>query len=150
MFAFIVVGVFSLVKSQEVISTSGSTFTNGKESISWTMGEVMVQTLHNNNLYLLQGYQQPWSEHVTAINPVMDCSVSVYPNPVRNYMYIHSSEYKGLNCIIYNLEGKAVWQNTLLSDLTKVNFSQLPPSLYLIKIFREGKMIRHYKIIKTL
>ncbi len=45
--------------SQEVISTTGEHYENSNGSISWTIGEPVIETLGSNNNYLTQGFHQP-------------------------------------------------------------------------------------------
>ncbi|MBT3209063.1 MAG: T9SS type A sorting domain-containing protein [Bacteroidetes bacterium] len=45
--------------SQEIISTSGDYFENPEISLSWTIGEVAVETFSGYNFFLSQGFQQP-------------------------------------------------------------------------------------------
>ena len=45
--------------AQEVISTTGEHYENSNGSISWTIGEPVIETLGSNNNYLTQGFHQP-------------------------------------------------------------------------------------------
>lgn len=45
--------------SQEVISTAGEHYENSNGSISWTIGEPVIETLESTNNYLTQGFHQP-------------------------------------------------------------------------------------------
>lgn len=45
--------------SQEVIGSAGGFNMIGEVHLSWTLGEVMVETYSKNNLYLTQGFHQP-------------------------------------------------------------------------------------------
>ncbi len=45
--------------SQVIIGSAGEYYSNGKENISWTIGEVMIETYTTNSNYLTQGFHQP-------------------------------------------------------------------------------------------
>jgi hypothetical protein len=45
--------------SQEVISNAGEHYENDNGSISWTIGEPVIETLGSSNNYLTQGFHQP-------------------------------------------------------------------------------------------
>ena len=49
---------FFNVNAQEIISTSGDYFENTTGSISWTIGESMIETYTNGSEILTQGFQQ--------------------------------------------------------------------------------------------
>ena len=45
--------------SQEVINTAGEVYETPNGSISWTIGEPVIQTLEGSENYLTQGFHQP-------------------------------------------------------------------------------------------
>lgn len=45
--------------SRQVTLTSGSSFSGGDNSVSWTMGEIANKTYSSLSITLTQGFQQP-------------------------------------------------------------------------------------------
>ena len=85
------------VKAQklEVVATSGDFYENSSLSLSWTLGEVAVETLVGDNIILTQGFQQS-KLTVTAIDELQSPGIelTVYPNPTNRFLFI---EVIGLN-----------------------------------------------------
>ena len=78
------------VIAPEIISSSGGSYSSSNGSLSWTIGEPITATENTGNYYLTQGFQQPSTIVVTAINnPATQTSVSVYPNPFTSSIYIN-------------------------------------------------------------
>lgn len=64
---------------------------------------------------------------------------SIYPNPVKNIMYLNLSEALDSNTelIIYDMNGKIFLKQEMKSALTRIDLSKLYPSYYLLKIKNE-------------
>lgn len=77
-------------------------------------------------------------------------NISVYPNPVVDYLNIHSKELqtlKGKVAIILSTAGKPLFQQVLQSSDEKIKLGHLPAGIYLLSIGDEmGK--KNFKIIK--
>ena len=80
LFIIFVFGAYFFGKTQELVSSSGKFSINNFGSITWTMGEVSINTLQNNSLSALQGFQQPWSKRSTGISAFEDISISIKKN----------------------------------------------------------------------
>lgn len=50
---------YSQSLSQEVIGSTGEHYTNNDKHVTWTLGEVMVETYSLANKHLTQGFHQP-------------------------------------------------------------------------------------------
>jgi hypothetical protein len=50
---------FAGAKAQQAVSSAGTYFENESGSISWTLGEVVIETLSAGETILTQGFQQP-------------------------------------------------------------------------------------------
>jgi hypothetical protein len=73
----------NIIKSQQVISTSGKYYFDGSHSLSWTVGEPVIMTL-SNGMILTQGFQQPIGWDVQVISLPLGWSIfSTYIYPVN-------------------------------------------------------------------
>ena len=64
-----------------VVSISGSYTTSTNNSLSWTVGESVVDILTSANYILTVGFQQNW-ERIVGIEDVEEkMQPAVYPNP---------------------------------------------------------------------
>ena len=75
--------------SPEVVATSGEHFQNGTSQLSWTLGEVMIDTYSAGGTIVTQGFHQTQLT-VTSIdesNP-FSLNVNVFPNPTSQFLNI--------------------------------------------------------------
>jgi hypothetical protein len=79
----------------------------------------------------------------TGISDGQAQGVNVYPNPVRNTLYVETGEKNG-RLLIIDLTGKVVVEKEIKSDRQKVDVSRLNPGVYLLKI--ESKDA--YRVVK--
>ncbi len=65
---FLIVNCNAQTLSPQATPSAGGYFTGGGNSLSWTMGEPVTQTFQNGNLVLTQGFQQPYTILLSALN----------------------------------------------------------------------------------
>ncbi len=147
---FGILSVFLLnVNAQEIISTSGDYFENTNASISWTIGESMIETYSNGTNVLTQGFQQ------TRLTPSIifeledtGISVNVAPNPTTDFIHLYIDNFKDINYQLYDFNGKLIRQADVNSIETMISFSNLSYAAYFLKIMKGTKIIKTFQIIK--
>ena len=96
-FLFIIIAVFQ-GKAQEIqqslLSTSGDFFKNESYSISWSLGEIAIETFTQTNTILTQGFQQS-KLTTTGIkeNTIDESQITIYPNPASNRISVNYNLY---------------------------------------------------------
>lgn len=74
--------------------------------------------------------------------------ISVYPNPVKDFLQISNTNQNISDVMVYNLLGqKIIAENWLGTNNSSLDMSQLNPGTYLLKIIADGKS-ETKKIIK--
>ncbi|MBE0637429.1 MAG: hypothetical protein IH598_02810 [Bacteroidales bacterium] len=73
------------VNAQQVIATSGGYYENDNISLSWTVGEPVIEIFTGGDVILTQGFQQPWSFYLQQILniPVGWSGISGYVDPLN-------------------------------------------------------------------
>lgn len=74
---------------------------------------------------------------------VDDEKFSVYPNPVKDVLYIDVKDNKEYHFQIYNLTGNMVKEGRFTNNQT--NISSLPSGVYLVRINNSGSVVRIIK-----
>lgn len=71
--------------AQQVIATSGGYYENENISLSWTVGEPVIETFTAGDVILTQGFQQPWSFYLQQILniPMGWSGISGYIDPLN-------------------------------------------------------------------
>lgn len=145
-----------------------STSTNSPTTYAWTMsgGTPSVSTVANPtvsyasagvytiSLIAANGFGS--SSPVTQTVNVSTCigidettngkSVTLYPNPAKNELYVSGLE-KGTEITLFNMLGELVYKGRVESDIEKINLTTQSPGLYIMRFVSQGKMITT-KVIK--
>jgi hypothetical protein len=154
--------LFFIAKSQsispEVIATAGDYFVGSNATLSWTLGEVITETVFNGNYTLTQGFQQP-HYNITSIpddpniknDPLAD--INIYPNPVGDQLNVNFKEMKQDNVTItlFDLNGK-VLINDIAENTTTVkqlNMTYVAKGSYILRFAtKDGKFLKSFKVVK--
>ena len=145
---------FANSMAQQVIAAAGETFSNENMSISWTLGEVVIDTYVGDNMIVTQGFHQP-GYIVTAIESFeyRKFEISLYPVPANDILHIDiAGERKfDLNYTITDLAGKIIRTGIIEKDNAnhQVDVSGLATGNYYLRVYRkDGKQQSTYQIQK--
>ena len=150
---FIIVTVSVSVKAQqlEVVWTWGDFYENSSGSLSWTLGELVIETLWETDFILTQGFQQS-KLTVTAIDDLQTSGIelSVYPNPANNFLSIEvkTDKQRDLLLSLYDLNGKLILQKKITGSKQTVQMQNYKSAIYILKISEGNKKIMTYQIVK--
>ncbi len=141
--------LFLNLNAQEIISTSGDYFENTTGSISWTVGESMIETYTNGSEILTQGFQQSRLTEVSVFElENIDISVKIAPNPTMDFINLYTDNFKDLTYQLFDFNGKLIKQADVISYETKISFSKLSYAAYFLKIMKGAQIIKTFQIIK--
>ena len=142
----------STLWAQQVVSSGGAYFKGTNASLSWTIGEPICETVSNGMIVLTQGFQQGHLISSAVGDLLLPGIISnVYPNPTDDGLNLifKDGDFFKLEFFLYNLEGKALLQQSVKSDLTKIDMRFYPVGVYLIRVvMKSGEPIRSFRVIK--
>ena len=119
---------------QNVIGTAGNYFENGTASLSWTIGETVVETVSDETNTLTQGFQQGNLSVTTLIKQAEAVNyLKVYPNPVENILHVETDK-TGVFYQLLNISGQSVSNGILENTKQEINLSAFPAGSYILKI----------------
>jgi hypothetical protein len=126
-------------------------------SLSWTLGEVMTETFYSDNISLTNGFQQPDLSTGSGLpDHNLDWLVSVYPNPVRNYLTIRFhglQDDKVIHVALIDIMGRTM----ILDEINNMpgsfdyslNMATLGSGIYILRVYTTDlRMQRLFKIEK--
>ena len=137
--------------SKQVIGPGGQTFENGNNKLSYTVGEVAVgaMTDEEGTYQLGNGYYP--SLNLSTLNtetPELQLQVKVFPNPTKEVIYITHPTEQFFEVKITDLSGKQILQ-TANQKQQPLNVQILTTGTYFITVTtKESKQTNTYKIIK--
>jgi len=139
------------LQAQEVVSTAGSYGETTSGSLSWTIGEPVIETITDGTNTLTQGFQQS-KLTVTAINDlkVSGIELSVYPNPTNSFLSIEvkTDKQKDLLLSLFDLNGRLILQKKMAGNKQTIKMQNYKPGTYILKVTEANKEIRTYQIVK--
>lgn len=137
--------------AQQVVSSSGGEGSGTNGTLSYTLGEIIIDTQTAGNNTITQGFHQP-KLIVTALREMAgeNMSIKAYPNPAHEFVIlkISESDFKDCSWQLYDLSGRLLLQEKLLEDEVTIPMTNRSPGTYLLKITQSGMEVQEFKIIK--
>jgi hypothetical protein len=144
--------LFCKSRAQEVISSTGATYSSANLQLSWTVGEPMVETFTAGGAILTQGFHQS-KLVITAIDPIplAGIELEVYPNPTSGEVNIkvNKGNISKLRFFLYTSQGEQILQQEFSGQNEPINMQLLAPGYYMLKIARDKDTpVQTFKIVK--
>jgi hypothetical protein len=161
LFTIILLVVSSALNAQlsiqnEVLSTSGNTFTTASNQIDFTFGEVFTATLDpGTGTVFTLGFQQPQRRKITILEPVSSVDeasmngFNVYPNPFRGDLTIEIPENSVVSIELYDNTGRMILNDQLSQLLNTVDLSMLAVGNYQLVLQTEDAFLGRISLIKS-
>lgn len=139
-----------------VVAGSGGYFSNSSASLSWTLGEVVTETVTDGQNILTQGFQQP-EILITQVGANDSANaLSVYPNPSSDFINITFQQpVQGAVLIeLFSMDGQLVYSSEEFSagagGIFTVNMRDFASGIYMLKVTVIGQEIPSiFKVQKT-
>ena len=137
----------------EVIASAGEHFDNGTTQLSWTLGEVVIDTYDNGTNILTQGFHQTQLTVTSVEESLADVRLNMYPNPTSEVLNIElGNNESDINLQLFDMSGKLIHQDKIEAYQTKyvVPMNQVATGNYLVQMQSvDGKMNSTHKVIKA-
>ena len=143
--------------SSYVVASAGESVETSDVSISWTLGEIAIETLEDNGntLILTQGFQQAYFDITSIEDPILsnNFKLKVYPNPASEFVWVEleSDEINEVLIEMFDLNGKLVYNSKLnIHEVrTQIKLTDQNSSQYILRISdSSGTVLHTYKLIK--
>ncbi|MGE0089209.1 MAG: T9SS type A sorting domain-containing protein [Bacteroidales bacterium] len=153
-FNFLLIVGYGQSISSSVIASGGGSSEAGGLNLSYTIGELAIETFTTTNMVLTQGFQQGYYD-ITSVNDplVQSIDLEIYPNPAIDFISIEikNTEVKFIQLELYSIDGVLVtnekWENT--GTPYKFELNRFSANQYILKVIDlENKNTSTFKIIK--
>jgi len=144
---------FSTLLAQECVNASHGNALGSGGSLSYSIGQVVYQTYTGTSGSIAEGVQQPYEISViTGIEEAngINLSFSAFPNPTTHYLSLSVDKFEisNLSYQLYDVQGNLLQNEKISSTQTRVSLSNYIPATYFLKVIRETKDVKTFKIIK--
>ena len=121
------------ITSPTLISNSGGSFATNTVIMDFSIGELAIQTLQNNEI-LTQGFHQEILKIGTLVHE-LDILTKIYPNPTTKLLFIELKEESDGDILMYDIKGKLVLQDKFQNQKIKqLDISTFSPGNYVLHI----------------
>ena len=144
------------VFAQSAIVPVGGDAQNANGSVSYTVGQIAVQTVANSggSISVAEGVQQPYEIQAVGVDdyPQITLNAVVYPNPTENLAQLKLNGFEipsdGLRATIYDSRGKLLQVIPVTDDLTSFQIGQYATGTYYLEL-RDGKrVLKAFKVVR--
>lgn len=121
----------------QVIGSTGGHYTSTGAQLSFTAGEVMIETVTATNSIITQGFHQPESSGVGISEVPGKIQMNVYPNPTFDQVNIALKQHdQNFNVTLFDAQGKLVLQDRILKNTNNqtMDVSRLAAGTYILKV----------------
>ncbi len=144
---------FGPLKAQEAVVSSGNTLFDSGNSVSYSVGQVVQNTITGTGGFAFQGIQFYFSEQ-TLSAPDFDTHtfVAIYPNPTSSILNLQFNNWQEEQLFykLYNLQGQLLFEGSITADFTEISIGFLPHATYLLSILNSSNQSsKTFKIIKN-
>jgi len=154
--AFFTIIGFSCFAQSAIVPIGGDVQSNSG-SVSYTVGQIAVQTSENSNgdVIVGEGVQQPYEIMTVGVDeyPQIVLNAVVYPNPTENIVQLQLNGFEihanGLLANLYDGNGKMLQNFTVTDELTTLQIGHYPTGAYYLEL-RDGKrVLKTFKIVRS-
>ena len=145
---FLLCAVAFNAKGQEVIGSTGNTYSTSSVTVSQTVGEAVTGTV-SNGVTVDQGFHQNQIIITSVPDQDLKMAINVFPNPSADRVMIQGTAVAGIE--IFDMNGKLVQSNAPIGDRSNVeiDISGLSAGQYMLKVIgKESDRTNMYQLIK--
>jgi hypothetical protein len=139
--------------SQEAIPVTGANASGNGGSVSYTVGQILYNTISGSNGTILQGVQQPYEiSIVTGVEKNnINLITSVFPNPATDYLILRLENYdtENLSYWLYDINGNVIENWKASGNETQIIMKNFTTGTYFLKVTKGTKNLKAFKIIKN-
>ena len=154
MFLIMCGGLFCLgtaVAQNAVVPVGGTASGNGG-TVTYTVGQIAVQTNSVGTASISEGVQQPYEISVVGVDgyPSITLNAVLFPNPTQGnvQLTIDNLQFEG-EVKIFDLNGKFLFSKKIEGENTALDLSRYAPATYYVNVYSGKKMLKSFKVVKT-
>ena len=131
-----------IMLQNQVLATSGKTYSNATISMEYTLGEPFTKTLSATTVVETQGFHQPNLKLIShvGVQELSNFNLNVYPNPFLNQFTIAIPSNETVYITIYDVMGKLIHEQTLADIENVIDLGFLASGNYRISYKTENQI----------
>ncbi len=135
---------------QTVVSSQGDSYETATGSLSFTIGEVVIDTGTDGSNDLTQGFHQTNWNFVGLDDYDVDYEANIYPNPTSDMLNVEVVNFENVNYAMYDATGRIVSFGKLSEVITQINVEHLESGSYNLELSdAQNNSLKNFKLIKN-
>lgn len=156
LFIALFVGFVMFGAAQSAIVPVGGDAQSSAGSVSYTVGQIAVQTVANSNgsVSVAEGVQQPYEIQAVGVDeyPQIVLNAIVYPNPTENLAQLRLNGFEipsdGLRANLFDGNGKMLQSFPVTDDLTSFQIGQYATGTYYLEVKEGKRILKTFKVVR--
>ena len=148
--SLIILSVTSLCAQSAIVPTGGTATGNGG-TVTYTIGQIAVQSYGEGGTSISEGVQQPYEIQTIGIDnyPGITLNAMVYPNPTTSNLQlaISNAEFKG-TVKVFDTNGKFLFSKKIEGENTEIPMSNLAAGTYFVNVCQGQQVLKSFKVVK--
>ncbi|UKB82341.1 T9SS type A sorting domain-containing protein [Chryseobacterium sp. MEBOG06] len=141
------------VSGQETLNTSGTNMSGTTGNVTASLGQIFYETASSPAGNIATGVQHSYEITPTLGVDITEISLNltIFPNPTADILNLKMGfkDYNKYRYDIFDSSGKLLASQPVLQAQTQIIMASYPASIYLLKVSKEGKTIKIFKVLKT-
>lgn len=137
------------------INASGSNATSSAGTVTYSIGQLFYTYIGASVYNVAQGIQHEEStETLSTIEKGVEpeIEINIFPNPTVDFVTLNMQGLENSNepqsYQLFDLQGRLLLQNIINETETQISLSNLMPSLYILRVNANDKVLKTFKILK--
>ena len=149
---FILTFAFSAMLSAQssLVGTGGEATGNGG-SVSYSVGQIAVQSNSDGTASISEGVQQPYEISTVGVDdyPNITLNAVLFPNPTQGRLKLEISnlQFEG-EVKVFDVDGKYLLSNKIEGETTEFYISAYAPGTYYINVYSGKQTLKTFKVVK--
>ena len=146
---FVLFGIDAFAQSN--IVPMGGTATGNGGTVTYTIGQIAVQSYGEGSTSISEGVQQPYEIQTIGIDnyPGITLNAMVYPNPTTSNLQlaISNEEFEG-EVKVFDTNGKYLYSKKIEGNKTEIPMSDLATGTYFVNVLNGTQILKSFKVVK--
>ncbi len=142
--------ISSYLSSQQTITTSGGDIESDQVSLSYTIGQLKVNTIEKVDSSILE---LDFIQGVQYAFDVFDCrdynniEISAFPNPTSSIVNISMEKLTDkLRIIVFDVAGRELYDYSFIENKFSIDFSSYSEGIYILGFYNFCGLFRSFKV----
>ena len=146
---FVMLGIAASAQS-DIVPTGGTATGNGG-TVTYTIGQIAVQSYGEGGTTISEGVQQPYEIQTIGIDNYLGITLNamVYPNPTLGNVQLtmNNVQLEG-EVRVFDTNGKFLFSKKIEGETTVIPMAELATGTYFVNVLNGTQVLKSFKVVK--